>query len=215
MPGRTIPLTTNELYHIYTKSIAEFKIFNTPDDCERIIDELSYYSIEAPPLRFSAYERLKKDRDLISTRFDKAAKIVEIIAYCIMPTHIHLILKGEVSKFTSLVLNSYSKYFNNKYKRKGPLWEGRFKNVPIQDDGQYLHLTRYIHLNPVTSYLVDDPINWKYSSYAEYLGRISTNDKICNFSQYFSMDPICYENFVKDRIAYQRELASIKNLTFD
>ena len=61
---------------------------------------------------------------------------VEIIAYCIMPTHFHLVVKqlkeDGISFFIQQILNSYSRYFNIKTKRKGPLWEGRFQNVIIE-----------------------------------------------------------------------------------
>jgi putative transposase len=78
-----------------------------------------------------------------------------------MPTHIHLVLRqlkdGGISKFMSNILNSYSRYFNIKHNRKGPLWEGRFRKVLVGSDEQLLHLTRYVHLNPVTACLVDKP----------------------------------------------------------
>ena len=77
------------------------------------------------------------------------------------------------------ILNSYSRYFNTKQKRKGPLWEGRFENVLIKTDEQLLHLTRYIHLNPVTAYLVDQAKDWQASSYNEYLENSDFNECIC------------------------------------
>ncbi len=78
-----------------------------------------------------------------------------------MPTHIHLILKqlkeDGISAYMSKILNSYTCYFNRRTKRKGPLWESRFKRVEVTSDEQLLHLTRYIHLNPVTAHIVEEP----------------------------------------------------------
>ena len=67
------------------------------------------------------------------------------------------------------LLNSYTRYFNEKIKRKGPLWEGRFKKVLVNSDEQLLHLTRYVHLNPVSAGIVEKPEDWPCSSYREYI----------------------------------------------
>jgi len=128
-----------------------------------------------------------------------------------MPTHIHFILRelddNGISKFMSLILHSYTKYFNSRNDRKGTLWESRFGNTLVKSDQQLLHLTRYIHLNPVTAYMVDDPIDWEFSSYKEYLNMLSENQKICNLS-FLEMDKDTYRRFVCEQISYQRTLAS-------
>ncbi|MFH1798467.1 MAG: transposase [Candidatus Omnitrophota bacterium] len=135
--------------------------------------------------------------------------------YCPMPTHVHLVLKQlqseGVSKFMCRILQGYSTYFNRKHGRKGPLWESRFKTVLVRSQEQFSHLTRYIHLNPVTSYLVDKPEDWSFSSYREYLGICGEEKKICNFKEYLNMNPKHYKKFVEDQIDYQRELSKMKN----
>jgi putative transposase len=136
-----------------------------------------------------------------------------------MPTHLHLVLqqlkKDGISKLMNLVLNSYSSYFNKKHNRKGPLWESRFKVVAVQADEQLLHLTRYIHLNPVTALLVNSPEEWKYSSYGEYLSLTEKDQRICDFNGCLEINPLEYQRFVCNRIAYQRELAKVKSLLID
>ena len=133
-----------------------------------------------------------------------------------MPTHLHLVLReykeGVIKALMSFLQKGYTQYFNCKYKRKGPLWESRFRNVVVTSDEQLLHLTRYIHLNPATDYIVDDPADWLYSSYKEYLNSESGNYGICNFEDYLEIDPEEYLQFVKDRLSYQRELSKIKHL---
>jgi putative transposase len=113
------------------------------------------------------------------------------------------------------LLDSYSKYFNLKVKRKGPLWESRYKTVLVETDEQLLHLTRYIHLNPVTAYLINKPEEWKFSSYLEYLGEINDREKISEYEEFLEINPKDYKIFVENRISYQRELNKIKKLTFE
>lgn len=110
----------------------------------------------------------------------------------------------------SNVLNSYSKYFNIKHNRKGPLWEGRFKSVLIETDEQLLHLTRYIHLNPVTAFLVEKPDAWKSSSYGEYVASMNSDASICNYDAVLKIEPKEYKDFVDEQIPHQRDLAHIK-----
>ena len=91
-------LITGEIYHIYTKSIAGFKIFNSDYEFIRMRDLSRYYEFEKPPMRFSYFSRQKQGKgkekeNYFSDSSKKIKRIVDIIAYCIMPTHIHLILK--------------------------------------------------------------------------------------------------------------------------
>ncbi|MBN1622087.1 MAG: transposase [Endomicrobiales bacterium] len=218
MPYRKVPIITNEIYHVFNKSIAGFKIFNNAADFSRIIQLLQYYQNEKPPISFVKFNRSVKFRKKDSYQtalLPKENKLVDILAYCIMKTHIHLTLKqlreNGISKFIKHVLEGYTKYFNIKYNRKGPLWEGRFKNVLVGTDEQLIHLTRYIHLNPVTYHFVDKPDKWEYSSFNEYLH----GEKICKFKNILDIEPSKYKEFVNDRISYQRELAKIKKLLYE
>jgi putative transposase len=93
-----------------------------------------------------------------------------------MPDHYHLLLKilknKYLSKYISDVENSFTRYFNIRFKRKGPLWQTSFKAVRIKNDQQLLHVSRYIHLNPITANLVNRSEDWKFSSYQDFI-----NDK--------------------------------------
>ena len=177
---------------------------------------LSYYKVENPPVRFSIYSDIKNKESFYQRHFSSKDNIVEIIAYCFMPTHVHLVLKqmknDGISIFMGKVLNSYTRYFNLKNKRKGPLWESKFKNVEVETDEQLLHLTRYLHLNPVTAHLVEDPHEWSFSSYKEYLGEKQADETICNYSGLLHVVPEDYKEFVSSRKEYQRELAGLKEL---
>lgn len=216
MPIRKETLVTGEVYHIFNKSIAGFKIFNNQSDFSRIVGVIRYYQKEKPAISFSNFIKAKQKSSLKSLSKETD---VEIIAYCVMPTHLHLVLKqlkdNGITLFISNVLNSYARYFNIKCKRKGPLWQGRFKNVLVENEEQLLHLTRYIHLNPVTEYLVNKPEEWAVSSYREYLAECNTENSLCNYSNILQIDRLFYRRFVEDHISYQRELAKIKNLIIE
>lgn len=216
-------LTTGEVYHIFTRSIANYIIFNNPSEYEHMRKLFKYYSIEND-IKFSDFLELKSVNqngfyNTCDILFKDNNKIVQIIAYCIMPTHIHLILKqledGGISKYMKNLLISYTRYFNILHGRKGPLWESRFNSVVVESDEQLLHLTRYEHLNAVTAKIVEKPENWEFSSYKEYLGEVHDKSALCQFNDLLDIKPTQYKKFVNDQIGYQRELAKIKKLLLD
>jgi len=217
-------LITDEVYHVFSRSIADFRIFNKESEYLRTKNLMRYYQLENMKLKFSHFLELKRVdahnfNDYFASFDWRGKELVQIIAYCIMPTHLHLVLKqlidGGISTFMRKILNSYACYFNARYNRKGPLWESRFKNVLIKSDEQLLHVTRYVHLNPVTAYLVDKPEDWLASSYREYIGMTKDGDNLCKYSSILDIEPNSYREFVEDRISYQRELALIKTLCID
>ena len=182
---------------------------------------IQYYQLENPSLRFSYFAAWRKDKNELVNKKDCQGKkkLIRIIAYSFMPTHIHLILqqleKGGISIYMNKVLNSYTRYFNVKHHRKGPLWTGRFKRVLVETDEQLIHLTRYVHLNPATVRLVNRPELWRFSSYHEYLAKKPKKDKICEFKHILEMNPNEYKKFVNNQISYQRTLAIIKGLILE
>lgn len=214
---RKVALAENEYYHIFNRSIAGFKIFNTDYDFRRFVELLLFYNIPDIGMSYSFFNRLNQTAKnaMLGAKGDS---YVDIICYCIMPTHFHLVLKqlveNGITKYMSLLENSYSRYFNISHKRKGPLWESRFKNVRISTDEQLLHLTRYVHLNPTSAALVDDPLKWDYSSYQEFVSDKSKL-KICNYNGIISLDHKEYRKFVNDRKDYQRDLSLIKSYLID
>lgn len=171
-------LANGEIYHIFNRSIADFVIFNNKNEYERMWQLLKYYLVKQD-IKFSKFLEL---RLVEQEGFDVAVNmvsrdddpIVQIIAWCLMPTHFHLVLKqlkeNGVSDYLRTILESYSSYFNTVHRRKGPLWESRFKSVLVENDDQLNHLVRYNHLNPTSAGLIKSPEDWLYSSYCEYLG---------------------------------------------
>lgn len=79
--------------------------------------------------------------------------LVHIHAFCLMPNHYHLLLspavEGGIPKFMKKLNMGYARYFNERYERKGTLFEGRYKSVPVTAQAHFIHLPYYIHLNPL------------------------------------------------------------------
>ncbi|MBI3384739.1 transposase [Candidatus Gottesmanbacteria bacterium] len=136
-----------------------------------------------------------------------------------MPTHFHFTLQQTedfgIYKFLHKISNSYAHYFNIKHETSGPLFEPNFEAVHVETDEQILHLSRYIHLNPVTAYLVDKPEDYSYSSYKHYIGleKLDFVYPSIILDQFRSIKD--YEKFVMARKDYQRDLAKIKHLIIE
>lgn len=224
MPGRNIPLITEQIYHIINRGIAKQPIFNNKRDYQRFLEIIRYYHHKNTPIRYSKFLSLaKEERERIVTSLDKQKNhIIEILCYCLMPNHFHLVLcqiqDGGIAKFVGNISNSYTKYFNTKNKRQGPLLQGKFKAVRIEDDDQLLHLSRYIHLNPFTSYMVkkiNDVVSYQYSSLSEYLN-LSTKqivNKKYVLSHFKTLKS--YRNFIFDQAEYQKKIGDIKHLMLE
>lgn len=209
------------VYHVYNKSIADYTIFNNDYEFYRMLLTIRYYQVRGQAINLSRYIEQEKysENQVLYSKLIMPLKdrLVDIIAYCLMPTHIHLILQetqdNGIPIFMSIIQNSYARCFNIKHNRKGPLWEGQYKKVLVENDNQLLHLTRYIHLNPVTAYIVNKPDDYLYSSYKEYLNMINMNEKICTYDKLLNVIPDIYRKFVEDNISYQRDLAKNRTST--
>ncbi|MBI5127218.1 transposase [Candidatus Roizmanbacteria bacterium] len=201
-------------YHICNKSIANYGIFTNDSNKERFLTCLDYYNSTNYDTSLSVFLR-KNVFSPILLREDKN-QVVKILAYCIMDDHYHLLIKtllnNRLSKYINDVENSYTRFFNTKLERKGPLWQSNFRIIHIKTSEQLLHVSRYTHLNPVTKYLVDRPEDWVYSSYKFYLNKQVLNNYLKEIS---INNPTSYKKFVEDNIDYQRKLKLIKKLILE
>jgi putative transposase len=224
MPLRKTVLATGEIYHVFNRGVNHQPIFIDKRDYPRGLDVLSFYRFAKPSLRFSFYNRLTIDDKV---KFWKELeknnqKIVTLFCFCFMPNHFHFLLRQEkengVSKFLANFQNSYTKYINTRHARTGHLLQGQFKAVRIETDSQFLHTSRYIHLNPYTSYLVkstDELKMYPWSSLPQY---IDNNEKgICSIEYILSNFPSKekYLQFVLDQKDYQRRLKEIEHLLLE
>lgn len=214
MPGRTTPLITGEYYHLFNRGSEKRDIFTQPRDYKRFQKTFYYYQFAGRKPSFSKFAK----SDLYSSKPNQTNKLVEIICYCLMPNHFHFLIRqlkdGGISTFISQLSNSYTKYFNTKYQRIGPLLQGAFKAVLVETDEQLLHLSRYIHLNPVVSGLIKKLDDYQWSSYLEYINGPAfycSPQEILNFYP----NPNSYKEFCEDQIDYGTSLEILKHRTVD
>lgn len=214
MPGRKTVFANDHFYHVFNRGVEKRNIFVNTRDFKRFLQTVYYYQFEGPKPKFS---RLN-EAGFESFKPDPKQKLVEIICYCLMPNHFHFLLKqmkdDGISKFISQLSNSYTKYFNTKNNRIGALLQGVFQAVLIETDEQLVHVSRYIHLNPVVSLLVKDPSEYPWSSYKEY----STEAKgICDTTPILNLFPSKedYAKFVLDQADYGTTLEILKHKAID
>jgi len=201
---RKINFVSGEYYHIYNRGTDKRDIFTCLNDYNRFVT-LLYLCNSTKSVNIEI--ELQKGRSFLEFMdMDRAEQLVDIVAYCLMPNHFHLLIHertdGGISIFMKKLSTAYSMYFNNKYNRTGSLFEGRFKAKHIDDDNYLKYLLSYIHLNPVK--LIDlkwkengitDKVKakdflleYKYSSYLDYIGVKRKEASILNmesFPQYF------------------------------
>lgn len=96
---------------------------------------------------------------------------VLLYAYCLMPNHIHLLIESKsgcyMSKFMHWISRGYAMYFNDRYKKVGHLWQGRFRSKPILKGEYLIHCSDYIEANPVRGRLARHIEDYFWSSYIE------------------------------------------------
>ncbi len=210
MPARnTLKIYVEDgFYHIYNRGVEKRTIFEDDQDYKVFLRYLkeAFSPLEEQKLHTKYIMQglsLQSVRRPVKTFIDK----VDLIAYCLMPNHFHLLIRqndaDSIKRFMGSLMTRYSMYFNKKYDRVGSLFQGRYKAVMITDEGYLLHLSRYIHLNPKEC--VDDLLK-AYSSYPEYLGKRQTSwintEPVLS---YFNSKPLpefkkvnTYKHFVED-----------------
>lgn len=165
------------LYHVIVRGNQRRKTFGCEDD-------------------YKAYlERLEKYRSKFRVR---------IYAYCLMPNHVHLLLESgsaPLAKFMQGLQQSYTQYFNRRYRKVGHLFQGRYKAIICHKDKYLLALVRYIHLNPVRGRLVKRPERYVYSGHTSYL--ITGTPKIIEAGPVLSVlgGKRAYEKFVLEGLS--------------
>lgn len=139
----------------------------------------------------------------------------EVICFCLMPNHFHLLVKQVkelgVGKLLSKVCTSYSKRFNKKHEHIGHVFQDQFKSVLVENNNQLLHLSAYIHSNPKVSGLIKNLEDWKFSSYLNFINKEKYNLCSKNIVLDQFKDVKTYKNFVEDSV---EKIKSIKDLNY-
>jgi len=135
-----------------------------------------------------------------------------LYAYVLMSNHIHLLVEtGDtgISRVMQSINQTYTQYFNRKYRKVGHLFQGRFKGILCDRDAYLVHLVRYIHLNPVRAKLVSRPEQYRWSSHGEYLGErkgvAAPSEVLRMFSGKVAVARRRYREFVDAEIGGARE----------
>lgn len=184
MAIRKTPFVIGEYYHIYNRGVDKRIIFNDDYDRRRFMALLYLCNSSISLDMRDLFNKGLSFVELFSV--DRGEQLVDIGVHCLMPNHFHILLHEKVdsgiSQFMKKLLTAYSMYFNAKNKRKGSLFEGKFKTKHI-DNNSYLNwIFSYIHLNTVKLIESDwkengisDPMTvkkfvegYEYSSYYDY-----------------------------------------------
>lgn len=219
---RKFVFANDQIYHVFNRGVEKRPTFTDKRDLTKAIQTLKFYQYPNLKLSLSKFLRLTdQEKEKFLTKLNGTSRQVEIIAYCLMPNHFHFLLKQKlengISNFLANFQNSYTRFFNTKNDRVGPLFQGTFKAVLVEDDNQLIHLSRYIHLNSVSSFLIkpEQLKNYEWSSYPEYLNLSEENitEKQIVLGLFPSISK--YGEFVQDQIDYARKLGVIKHLILD
>jgi putative transposase len=169
MPQRAIPLVAGQYYHIYNRGNNRQNIFIERENYFFFLRGLRKYLLAE-----NRTSQVPETSEVLETSdVSKPNVAVAIVAYCLMPNHFHLLVcphDDMLSRRMQRFSISYTKAVNKRYGRVGSLFQGQFQAVPVERDEYLLHLSRYIHLNPVTAGLVKCPEDWEFSSYRDYIG---------------------------------------------
>lgn len=242
MPYRKEKFNNGEVYHIVTRAIDENLIFKNIDDYYRGIFSIYEFNTTKPvtiqlrrKLRIALKKKLVRGRaSNQADEIDLRDKIVEMLAFCFMPNHLHLLVRqlkdNGISKFMSKLGTGYGRYFNEKYGRKGHVFQNNFKAIQIKNDDQLKVVWAYIHTNSVSliepkwkeigirnpEKVIKFLENYKWSSCSDYLG-------IANFPSVTERDFILEmmggqkkcENFLSSYLKYKGRVKEFPEFTIE
>lgn len=158
-------LATGEFYHVYNRGVDKRKIFDADGDVDEFLKCMRIFN-RVDPIK-SIKELEYEDSECINS-----SPLVGIVGYCLNPTHFHFILEqlvdGGVSEFVKRVSARHTWVYNKRYKRKGALFQGRFKAKHVEDNNYLLHLSCYVNLNNLVHGIGVPDAELVRSSFREY-----------------------------------------------
>lgn len=197
MPYRKEQFENGGIYHIILRGLDDNLIFKDINDYYRGIFSIYEFNNANPiEIRKRRAERKREKKKQAkssgvpdSASLDKRDKLVEVLVFCFMPNHIHLLIKqikdGGIVKLMNKIGSGYAGYFNRKHQRKGYVFQNRFRSIQIKDDNQLRTIFNYIHANPIsliepgwkesgiknTKSVKEFLEGYKWSSYKDYIGK--------------------------------------------
>ncbi|MBI2056226.1 MAG: transposase [Candidatus Sungbacteria bacterium] len=217
-----VSFADDHIYHIYNRGVEKRDIFLSEKDYLRFILNLYEFNSKAPALNLG----YQFNRTPIEVRLQYPRKevLVEILAFCLMPNHYHLMVRQVIDQGITLFMRKlgtgYTNYFNTNYNRVGPLFQGKFKAILLEDEAHFIHLPHYIHLNPldltmpewrnhnVTDFDKATMLlkNYRWSSLLDYIG-------IQNFPTVIARDFL--QDYVGSSIDFLNDMKSwVQNIDF-
>lgn len=188
MPAKNVVKTyiKNGYYHLYNRGVEKRTIFVDSQDYNVFLNYLCDYLLPkdtqtlTKKLADPSTPWTDKDRCIKLLKLKNFSGDITLIAYALMPNHFHFVLKQKeqdtIDAFMNSLATRYAMYFNRKYRRVGPLFQGSYKGVAVTSDEQLLWLTSYVHRNHLSLQGVTlQTLSQQYSSYAEYIGLRKTS----------------------------------------
>jgi REP element-mobilizing transposase RayT len=170
--------SVGERYHVYNRGANRANIFLDQEDREKFLWNMLHFQYDA-----------------------RGRQRIALSAYALMDNHFHFALQqlvdGGISSFVSRVCLSYAMYFNKKYQRKGCVFSGRFQVRHVDNENYFLHLTRYIHRNPVEIVGEANLGQYPWSSYLTYMGIYRSPIVTDALAQEILHTPREYEKFMQ------------------
>jgi putative transposase len=204
----------NGFYHIYNRGVEKRNIFLDEQDYKVFLSYLKIYLTTKEDTSKTIRNRNDINdfqKDIMISKImalKNYANKIELLCYVLMPNHFHLqikqINKDDMENFMRSLITKYSKYFNRKYSRVGPLFQGRYNAVLILNKEYLLHLSRYIHRNPQKIIKThQNLLSYRWSSYPIYINNISVNwiNKnylLTDFKKNTNNNFVCYQEFVEN-----------------
>ncbi|MBS4539473.1 transposase [Clostridium sp. D2Q-11] len=153
----------------------------------RVISPTEYYHVMMRGINKEAIFRDEKGKIFFINilKVQAIEELIEVVAYCIMDNHVHLVLKGKIDNLTLAIKRiniRYAMKFNKHMDRIGHVFQDRFKSEVILNDTHLFQVIRYVHNNPVKANMIKNPSEYEWSSYNEYINK---NNVICSQQKKF------------------------------
>lgn len=177
--AKDIDVSVGEYYHLYTRGVGKKDIFLDDRDYVRLLFCMlhfqyneNFHKISGLVTNFLHHKSFKFGRRVAP---EESNREVEIIAFVLMPNHIHIIAlelnPGGIARMMQRALGGYAKYFNTKYKVSGHLFQGAYNAVHISNNTQLLHTTAYLHRNPRELHgWKNKEAEYEWSSLSDFIG---------------------------------------------
>lgn len=224
MSKRKYPIITGQIYHVFNRGIDNQQIFPDKRAYKRFLNAIRFYEHQNLPIKLSTFldfGRTEKAK-FFKKISQKDQRLVDIICFCLMPNHHHFLLKqlvdGGIARFVGNTQNSCCRYLNIRLDRSGSLFQRPFKATRIETREQLLHVSRYIHLNPFSSFLIEnlkELVFYPWSSLPDYLKKTDTEFVRKSLVLDFFKSSKAYQKFISDQADYQQTLEINKHLLLD